>query len=188
MKYNRDLKLVKDLQAGKEQSLKKCIKRYAPYVAYIVGNIIGNSLPQEDKEEVISDVFVTLWEKSHLIDVRRTDCLKSYIGAIARNLSKNKLRDSQTIVMTELNQDIAAELNIEDIIINMEQSEALMRCILKLKKVDQICFFKFYYYRKTIREIATEQGISESAVKSKLVRGRERIKSMLLQEENNGES
>lgn len=182
MKNNTNVKIIKGLQSRREQSLNKCINVYGSYVSYIVGNIIGNSLPQEDKEEVVSDVFVTLWEKSDLIDENRAEAFKSYIGAIARNLSKNKLRENgRSKLREELDENLSDEINLDNILISEEQAKELMGCIKQLKMIDQRCFLKYYYYQKTIKVIAEEENLSESAVKSKLYRGREKIKSMLLE-------
>ena len=182
MKSNTDFKIVKGLQLDSEQSLNKCIKVYTPYVAYIVGNIIGTSLPQEDKEEVVSDVFVTLWEKRYLIDANRSEKLKAYIGTIARNLSIDKLRKSRKYTLREeLDENLADEFSLEIIFVRGEQAGELMQCIQQLKRIDQICFLKYYYYQKTIKEIADELDLNESAVKSKLYRGREKLRGMLLE-------
>lgn len=41
---------------------------------------------------------------------------------------------------------------------------------------------KYYYYGKTIKTIAAELNLSESSVKSKLARGRNKLKTMILEE------
>lgn len=38
------------------------------------------------------------------------------------------------------------------------------------------CFISYYYYTKTIAVIAEETGLKESTVKSKLLRGRKKLK------------
>ena len=91
---NKEIRLIKGIKAGNEKYLEKCIRQYTPYVAYIVSNIIGVALSQEDKEEVIADVFVTLWKKRNHLDENRSENLQGYIGTIARNLSKDALTAS----------------------------------------------------------------------------------------------
>ena len=46
----------------------------------------------------------------------------------------------------------------------------------------QIILLKYYYQEKLIREIASEEGIQESTVKTKLKRGREKLKEILIKE------
>lgn len=64
------------------------IDEYSNYVFKIVDNIIGTSLPYEDKEEVVSDVFYLLWKNQDKI----TKNFKGYLGVIAKNCSYSKLR------------------------------------------------------------------------------------------------
>lgn len=52
-KQKDDLKLIQGLKKQDENALNICINRYQSYVSYIVANIIGESLPNEDKEEII---------------------------------------------------------------------------------------------------------------------------------------
>ena len=64
------------------------IDEYSNYVFKIVDNIIGTSLPYQDKEEVVSDVFYLLWKNQDNIN----NNLKGYLGVIAKNCSYSKLR------------------------------------------------------------------------------------------------
>lgn len=84
MLFNIDEKqLMLELKNKDERALKICMNKYYRYVVYIVENIIGSALPYEDKEEVVSNVFVALWNYS---------TFKPYLGTIARNMAKNALR------------------------------------------------------------------------------------------------
>ena len=54
------------------------IDEYSNYVFKIVDNIIGTSLPYQDKEEVVSDVFYLLWKNqdniNHNLKFSSTKC------------------------------------------------------------------------------------------------------------------
>lgn len=65
MLFNIDEKqLMLELKNKDERALKICMNKYYRYVVYIVENIIGSALPYEDKEAVVSNVFVALWNYS----------------------------------------------------------------------------------------------------------------------------
>ena len=65
MLFNIDEKqLMLELKNKDERALKICMNKYYRYAVYIVENIIGSALPYEDKEEVVSNVFVALWNYS----------------------------------------------------------------------------------------------------------------------------
>ena len=93
MLFNIDKKqLMLELKNKDERALKICMNKYYRYVVYIVENIIGSALPYEDKEEVVSNVFVALWNYSADLDTDNYSTFKPYLGTIARNMAKNALR------------------------------------------------------------------------------------------------
>ena len=93
MLFNIDEKqLMLELKNKDERALKICMNKYYRYVVYIVENIIGSALPYEDKEEVVSNVFVALWNYSADLDTDNYSTFKPYLGTIARNMAKNALR------------------------------------------------------------------------------------------------
>lgn len=71
MLFNIDEKqLMLELKNKDERALKICMNKYYRYVVYIVENIIGSALPYEDEEEVVSNVFVALWNYSADLDMK----------------------------------------------------------------------------------------------------------------------
>lgn len=95
-------KLLINLKRKKRGSLEAVIDIYTPYVSVIVYNIIGSQMTREDVEEVVSDVFISLWRNAENLDINK-GCIRTYIGTVARNLAKNKLRKLSTYV--ELNEN-----------------------------------------------------------------------------------
>ena len=57
----------------------------------MVWNITGHALPREDGEEVAADVFVAAWD--HAADLRPGK-VKAWLGAVARNKARNRLRSA----------------------------------------------------------------------------------------------
>lgn len=89
MLFNIDEKqLMLELKNKDERALKICMNKYYRYVVYIVENIIGSALPYEDKEAVVSNVFVALWNYSADLDTDNYSTFKPYLGTIARNMAK----------------------------------------------------------------------------------------------------
>ena len=175
-----DRQIIQGIKKGDEKSLDRCISKYAPYVSGIVRNIIGSTLPEEDREEVISDVFVSLWKSRERLDETEGGNLKGYIAAISRNLAKNKLRDTgKTLAVTELDDEFPDDFSVETELDKKEVIRKITDCLRTFKEEDRICFIKYYYYHLKIKEIAKEMNLTESAVKSKLARSRERIRRYL---------
>ena len=83
MLFNIDEKqLMLELKNKDERALKICMNKYYRYVVYIVENIIGSALPYEDKEAVVSNVFVALWNYSADLDTDNYSTFKGNIFSI----------------------------------------------------------------------------------------------------------
>ena len=164
MLFNIDEKqLMLELKNKDERALKICMNKYYRYVVYIVENIIGSALPYEDKEEVVSNVFVALWNYSADLDTDNYSTFKPYLGTIARNMAKNALRKT-------------SKMHFEYGPLKEEVIKCLKESIYELSVDERKCFISYYYYTKTIAVIAEETGLKESTVKSKLLRGRKKLK------------
>ncbi|QNM05458.1 RNA polymerase sigma factor [Qiania dongpingensis] len=181
MTPDKELQLILDLKSHKKHALQLCISLYYKYVSYIVENIIGKSLSKEDKEEAVADVFISLWRHTDHINPEQYQTLKPYLGSIARNISKNALREFRTENHLSFDESIIihAPEQLLDSVILQELADTLKNVLSLLSEEERICFIKYYYYRKTIRSISEETGIGESSIKSKLYRGRKKLRDLL---------
>ena len=168
--------VIKALQRGDVQALEVVIDLYASYVSTVIHNIIGTHMTKEDVEEAASDVFYTLWNNSdNLIPGK----LKPYLGSIARSKAKNKLRELDKTVTLEEDWIITSDRTPDAIIEAKEQTHAIRGTLEALAPEDKEIFIRHYYYYQTVAEIEAETGIKASTVKSKLKRGREKLKYIL---------
>lgn len=174
-----DEKLLISLKRRKRGSLERVIDLYTPYVTVVVYNVIGAVMPKEDIEEVVSDVFVSLWRNAESLDSEK-GCIRTYLGAAARNSAKNKLRKASA--HDELNENIVSD-NSEpyDALASKEQKALLLELIRELGEPDSEIFLRYYYYEERISRIALTTGICTSTIKTKLSRGRKKIKESLIQ-------
>lgn len=182
MLFNIDeKKLMLDLKNKNEHALKISINLYYKYIVCIVENIIGNALPPEDKEEVVSSIFVSLWHHSTDLDTDNYDTIKPYLGTIARNTAKNALRKIPKVPSKSLDDmlQIGTDEHIEYNVLREEIIECLKESIFELAKDEKICFISYYYYNKPIVAIAKETGLKESTIKSKLLRGRKKLRQKI---------
>ena len=161
---------LKALKKSSEEALCWFIDAYTPYVTAIIHNIIGEHMDMADVEEVASDVFLALWENA-----AKVSSPKGYLGTIARNKAKNKLR--------ELGYDLPLEEQIlvletdgpEAQIEKRELSHGVKRAVLKMPEPEREMFLRHYYYCQKLETISEEMGIPLSTVKTKLRRGRARL-------------
>lgn len=167
---------LKQLQNGSEKALEWFITAYTPYVTTIIHNIIGSNMDMCDIEEVAADVFYKLWE--HADSVHSP---KGFLGAVARNLAKNKCRQMGYDLPLEEQILEVDEVTPEDQVEKKELRRAVKLAVLGMPHPDREIFLRFYYYCQTMEAISEEMGINLSTVKTKLRRGKIRLRSALVQ-------
>ena len=64
----KEEKLISGLRRRSHTSLEKAIELYTPYVTVVVYGVIGAVMAREDIEEVVSDVFLSLWRNASGLD------------------------------------------------------------------------------------------------------------------------
>ena len=133
-------------------------------------------MSHEDVEEVTADVFVTLWKSAETLLPLN---LKGYLSRVARSLALRKLR--------EQTQDLPLEEDIlyieEDALIekfDQEERDRLVReAVLSMPRPDQEIFLRHYYYCQSVSVIAEKMKMNPSTVKTRLRRGREKLRQHL---------
>lgn len=166
---------LKNLKNGSEEALCWFIHKYTPYVTTIIFNIIGNSMDRADVEEVVSDVFVALWQNAG--HVRSP---KGFLGTVARNKAKNKARELNLALPLEDAILVIDELTPESQIEKRELTAAVKRAVLEMGQPEKDIFLRFYYYYQTLEEISEDMKLPLSTVKTKLRRGRVKLKQTLV--------
>lgn len=181
----KDKRLIHNLKQRKQKALIKVIDTYSGYVYTIVKNIIGEVMQTEDIDEVVSDVFLKVWNNADKLDDDKP--LKPYLVSIARNEAKNKLRKNHFVVsIDDETSDIVFEKtspdDLEENIILKEQMEIINNVLDVSPEIDKEIFVRFYYNFEKVKEISCVCNVSESKVKMTLSRLRAKMEKAL--EEN----
>ena len=170
-----DIKLM-ELKKGSESALLWFIERYTAYVSTIVLNIIGSFAGVSLVEEVTSDVFYELWRNAKAV---LPGHVQGYLAAIARNKAKNKCRELHKSDPLETHMVAVNAPNPEEMVLKRELQAFVRHFVLSLPEPDREIFLRFYYYYQTAEQISQQLGMNLSTVKTKLRRGRERLKAEL---------
>lgn len=170
-------KALRNLKYGSEEALGWFIEQYTPYVTTIIYNIIGAYMDEADIEEVASDVFLAFWQNAKKV---RPLAVKGYLASIARNQAKNKLRGCGFTFPLEDQILIVDEITPEHAYQKKELSAAVRRAVLDMEQPEREIFLRYYYYGQKTEQIADEMNINPSTVRSKLSRGRSRLKDALI--------
>lgn len=173
-----DAKALRALQKGSEDALSWIIDRYSAYVYTIAFHIVGQFMSPADAEEVAADVFVSLW--NHAKSIKPTS-LKSWLGTVARNAAKNKLRAAGQTLPLEDDILILETDSAEEEHLRREQNRLVRKAVLAMPYPDREIFLRHYYYGQKLEIIAQEMEMNLSTVKTRLRRGREKLRSVLEQ-------
>ncbi len=173
--------ILRNMQARNPAGLEALMDRYLPYVSVIVWNILRDCMSLEDCEETASDVFLAAWEQAEQL---RPGHVKGWLGAVARNKAKNKLRQrGQALPLVEDILDLPGPDDPAAALERAEEQALVRRAVFSLPDPDREIFLRHYYYAQTVREAAAAMGLNESTVKTRLRRGRIKLKELLTKEE-----
>lgn len=174
-------KLLTGLKKRRHGTLEKVINLYTPYVTVVIYNVVGAAMTKEDIEEIVSDVFLSLWKSAGALDSKKGN-IRTYLAAIARNCAKNKLRTIH--IYEELDENVISAYKTPQEVVEEQENRALMlELIRSLGEPDCEIFLRYYYYEEKISKIADITGLHVSTVKTKLSRGRKKIKELLIEKE-----
>lgn len=164
-----------------EKAISETDKKYGKYCNTISFNILQN---REEAKECVNDTYLKTWNS---IPPQRPNILKVYIGRIARNLAINqyerknaKKRDyTLEIALEELNECISSNNNVEKESDYNELVKALNNFLSELSQDKRKIFLERYWYLYSIKEISSNNKISESNTKTILLRIRKELKDYL---------
>ncbi len=168
-----DKEILERLWGGDAEGLRLLMRKYGAYVSTIAWNILGSSMAIEDAEEVVSDVFLAAWRHREKL---RENKVKAWLGTVARNKARNKLRDARFELPLEAD---VLEAEADPTLEERERDALVRHAVDSLEEPDREIFLRHYFYIEKVAHIAAGMGMSESAVKSRLSRGREKLKAIL---------
>ncbi len=172
-----DIQLLRKLQNRDPKALEQAIDRFGGYVAAIVRNRGSGQLSPEDTEELVSDVFLRLWQHSPRI---QADRLKAWLGSVARNLVTDALRRVRPVLPLE-EQALWIEDSLWQRLAEEERAALLRDALAQLEPRDREIFHRAYGLCQSSAQIAEAMGMPASTVRTRLSRGRQAIRKTLEQ-------
>lgn len=162
---------------GDPEALEVLIQRYTPYLAAIVARIMPGC-PQE-WEELTADVFLCAWRERKKL---RPGKVKGWLATVARNRAMNRLRQRRELLPLEEDILVLAQDSPQRELEAREAAQLVRTALETLERSDRELFVRHYYYGQTVERAAAEMGMNLSTAKTRLRRGREKLKQKLEQE------
>lgn len=160
-------------------------EKYGAYCRFIANAILQNP---EDAEECVNDAYLRLW---NAIPPQRPERLQAFLGKITRNLALNRWERNRTqkrgtgqtpLALDELAECIPAGRGEDRMADDLLIRDTLNRFLEGLPVQTRRIFVRRYWYMSPVKEIASEYGLSESAVAVTLFRTRAKLKAVLEKE------
>lgn len=157
---------------------------YGALCAAIAGRLLRR---KEDVEECVNDTYMALWNG---IPPARPKHFGAYVTKVVRNLAMKRLS-----YLTAEKRAPEAEVSFEELdaclagpgdpqqILEGKELEAAVTAFLEEQDGESRKFFlRRYYFFDSVKEIAVRYGVSESKVKVKLFRTRNKLREFLVKE------
>ena len=181
-----DEKIIELYFARSETAITETSAKYGAFFRRISRNILSS---EQDTEECVNDAYLKAWNS---IPPKKPDKLQAYIGKIVRNLSLNRYRRLTAekrgageipVALSELEECIPTADTVQMECDRAELSAALNRFLKSLPEEKRTVFLRRYWYLVPVKDIAEQCGMTESKVKSMLLRTRDQLKQFLAKED-----
>ena len=178
-----DEALVRRLAQGSRRALDQAIARLTPYVSAAAWRVLAPSpATREDLEEVTADVFLALWTHAAEVDPAR---LRTWLGAVARNKAVDRLRALDAALPLR-DEEPSPAPGPEDEVLRRDQARRLYAAVEAMEEPDRTLFLRHYYEGERLRDAAQALGLTTAAAKTRLHRGRKRLKQQLTEGGDDG--
>ena len=166
--------MLSRLRRGDTAGLEALIERYAPHVVAVAARILPGR--PEEWEELTSDVFLAAWDNRKKL---RPGRVRAWLTAVARNRAFNRLRTGGQPLPLEEDVLLLPEDVPHRVLEERELQKLLRQALSELDRADRELFVRHYYYGQTVARAAEEMGLNLSTAKTRLRRGRMKLKEYL---------
>lgn len=172
----QEAEALRELKKGSQQALAWLMDRYAPYVATVIWHAVGGDISASDIEETASDVFLILWNSAEEV---RPGALKAWLAGVARNQARRKIRGLGRELPFDDDRVLVDPQTPETALLEKERDRLVRETVFSLPQPDREIFLRHYYYGQTVSSVAQAMALPEGTVKTKLARGREKLRRRL---------
>ncbi|HQM49917.1 MAG TPA: sigma-70 family RNA polymerase sigma factor [Candidatus Hydrogenedentes bacterium] len=172
-----DAQLVSLATRGDRSAFEAIVERYKSLVCAITYGATGDYAASED---LAQETFVAAWLNLSRLD--KPERLRSWLCSVARHISFSALRKRRretehTKVLQQASQ--AAEQSCEtprDAATLHEEQKLVWQIVEKVPEAYRVPLILYYREGHSVERVAAATGLSESAVKQRLLRGRRMLK------------
>lgn len=186
--------LVAAARTGSQDAVSALYEKTYSKVYYTVKSMIRD---EDAVFDIVQDAYIKAF--AHLDSFQGDTKFLPWVRQIAANTARDWLKKKRPMLFTQLNSDDEQDTpveelflderseNIPDQVIDQKETKRLLQEIIEDLPEDQRAVIGMFYYEEmSVKEIAAAMDVSESAVKSRLMYGRNKIEKKVLELEKQG--
>ncbi|MED3554318.1 sigma-70 family RNA polymerase sigma factor [Cytobacillus praedii] len=134
-------------------------------------------------KDIVQNVFISCYQNLHKF--KGESSVKTWLYRITINQCKDYLKSSyfsRIFSFAKLEKEEQQELNPEANLLNKDRDTQVKKIVLSLSPKYKEIIFLYYYKDFSVEEISTILKVSANTVKTRLARGRGRLKKLLEEE------
>jgi RNA polymerase sigma-70 factor (ECF subfamily) len=148
------------------------------YAPRLKGFVMRSGTGSAQAEEIVQDVMLTVWRKSHLFDPQRAQ-VSSWIYQVARNRHIDIVRRESRPVPEELKPPESTDEDASQIMAMDQEAQKLRQALARLKPGQREMVETAYLGDLPHAEIRAETGLPLGTIKSRIRLGLEKLRHEL---------
>ena len=179
MKLLNDLSLINEISSGNADAINYVINKYSRLVWSVASAVLKDMASEQDIEECVADVFVSLWEHPEKFDHDR-GTLKVWLSVKARSGALDKYRQLARRKDIPLEETVPTERpEGEERIIRVEDSDRLLSAVQKLEEPEREIIIRRFFYEEKPKSIAFSLGLTVKSVENHLYRAKKKLRELI---------
>jgi RNA polymerase sigma-70 factor, ECF subfamily len=173
MEAHSEMEIIARVQAGHAGDFGELVRRYQSPLFRIVGNLVDHCMV----EDLVQDIFLTVYAKIGKFDARR-GTFRTWIYRIARNHALNARKKKREKLMDEM-PDLADTRTPCQALLLKEAFACMDRVLNRLKFQDRVLFVLAELEGLSYAEIAHIENLALGTVKSRLSRIKNKLRGAM---------
>ena len=180
-----DARIVELFFRRDEAAITAASEQYGPRLHALARNLLGSDT---DAEECVNDAWLEAWNRipPHEPRAYLFPFLAKIVRAKALNRVKARSAEKRSAELVALSDELSGMLrsteDTEAAVEAQELAKAVSSWLRTVSEEKRRVFVRRYWYAEPVRQIAARYGISESKVKSLLLRARNELANQLKKE------
>jgi RNA polymerase sigma-70 factor (ECF subfamily) len=169
-----DVELIQRILAGDLESFRLLVQRYEGAVFGLVRNLVRD---QQEGEDLAQEIFLAVYRNLAVYDPQRA-AFSTWLSTIARNKCWHALQKKRPQSLAEL-PDQSHDCTPDAEVAQEELFRRLDAALDELPLEQKTAFVLAEIQGLSLEEISRIEGVKVGTIKSRLSRGRERLRALL---------